>query len=622
MAGSANRKKNRCGFDIGDDSEEEGNRGPTPLKKPASPRREEPDFFDGSVEDMITESRNGIGASVMTVIPSQHGNNDLDGLFVADDVTQETSRRHYMHLKDLNKIKWHRVVLDEAQQIKNHETQSLHSCLHIDANCLWALSGTLLRNRNYELYPYLKFIGCEVGSFKEFLINFRKVSKAEANLDHLISAVAYRRMVEECFRRKMMPHMAAPGAGPSRKICLEMLLRLRKAATHPFLLESMMREYMTLDDIRKVRKRLADLREGPSMYDQIGSWTKRHEMSGERLQKVMISVSEEGEQRRFDQSSTIETERAYNAAPHESGGTYDFYNSVSEDENEISTEGGFSSDLDEVDSQDDLDDLSNQDFLELDAEDHAAVMEDSDPSQTLIPGDAPLEPFGQSNFGLHFDMDRHMDYLEKVELMDLAVCPVCKETPTVPVKGNCEHSFCNQCALDHLTTAILGRMLEAENIPFVYLTDKQTKDQRVHAVKGFQENEDIKVLVASMRAGGQALNLTRANRVIFMELWWNHAQEQQACARVFRYGQIKETHFARFIVQTPIEDRILRMQADKIVEIDRALQDDGHVIKGLSMHEIAQLLGRYRVKDSRAVIEHDYEEYEDDFDDIISNPDD
>ncbi|KAK1621584.1 P-loop containing nucleoside triphosphate hydrolase protein [Colletotrichum phormii] len=551
---------------------------------------------------------------------------------------------------DLLKIKWHRVVLDEAQQIKNHETQSLHSCLHIDANCRWALSGTLLSNRNYELYPYLKFIGCEVGSFKEFLVKFRKGSKAEANLDHLISAVAYRRthmdtflgrpiinlplthpthqylrmskeemvinsMVEECFRRKMMQDMAAPGAGPRRKSCFEMLLRLRQAATHPFLLESMMREYMTLDDIRKVRKRLADLREGPSMYDQIGSWTKRHEMSGEH---------------------------------------------------------------------------------------------------------APLEPFGQSNFGLHFDMDRHMDYLEKVELMELAVCPVCKETPTVPIKGNCEHSFCNQCALDHLTTAgkkcpackkaigkmrptsildsqseenevrgndyygyqqaldnrttvshfldisdsmpdvpvtpsakmtacketilrwqaeapndkiivftqfvlvgkILGRMLEAENIPFVYLTGKQTKDQRVRAVKGFQENEDVKVLVASMRAGGQALNLTRANRVILMELWWNHAQEQQACARVFRYGQIKETHFARFIVQTPIEDRILRMQADKIIEIDRALQDDGHVIKGLSMHEILQLLGRYRVKDNRAVIEPDYEEYDDDFDDIISNPDD
>ncbi|EXF86451.1 SNF2 family domain-containing protein [Colletotrichum fioriniae PJ7] len=654
---------------------------------------------------------------------------------------------------DLLKIKWHRVVLDEAQHIKNHETQSLNACLHIDAKCRWAVSGTPLSNRNYELYPYLKFIGCEVGSFKEFLAKFREGSKAEANLDHLISAVAYRRthmdeflgrpiinlplthpthqylrmsreemvinsMVEECFRRRMMQDMEDPGAGPSRKTCFEMLLRLRQAATHPFLLEAMMRKYMTLEDIQKVRKGLADLQGGPSIYDQIGSWTKRHEMSSERLQQIRISVGEEGERRGSDESPPLGTGRAENAGPLESGDTFDSTTKISENEDETRIEGGFDSDLDEVNSQDDMEDLSYRDLLELDAE--AAGVEEPGPSPAIIPGDAPLEPFGQSDFGLHFDMDQHMEYLEKAESMELAVCAVCKETPTVPVKGNCEHSFCNQCALDHLTTAgkkcptckktigkmkpisflsnqseghkvrgndyygyqqtfdsrsmvshfldisdsipdvpvtpsakmtacketilrwqaeapddkiivftqfvlvgkILGRMLEAEDIPFVYLTGKQTKDQRVRAVKGFQENEEIKVLVASMRAGGQALNLTRANRVILMELWWNHAQEQQAWARVFRYGQIKETHFARFIVQTPIEDRILRMQADKIIEIDRALQDDGHVIKGLSVHEIAQLLGRYRVKDRRAVIEPDYEDYEYDLEDIISNPDD
>ncbi|KAI3553295.1 SNF2 family domain-containing protein [Colletotrichum abscissum] len=654
---------------------------------------------------------------------------------------------------DLLKIKWHRVVLDEAQQIKNHETQSMNACLLIDARYRWALSGTPLSNRNYELYPYLKFIGCEVGSFKEFEIKFGKGSKAEANLDHLISAVAYRRtqadtflgrpiinlplthpthqylrmskeeivifsMAEECFRRKMMEDMEAPGAGPSRKTCFEMLLRLRQAATHPFLLEAMMRKHMTLDDIRKVRKRLADLRGGPSIYDQIGSWTKRHEMSGERLQQIMNSVGEKVRQHNFDDSQQNEADSEENAASPESGATLQFDNSISENDDETTIEGEFDSELDEVDSQDEVEDLSYRKLLELDAE--ASVMEESEQSHAFIPGDAPLKPFGQSNFGLHFDMDKHMEYLEKFELLKLAVCPVCKETPTVPVKGNCEHSFCNQCALDHLTTAgkicpgckkiigkmrptnilhgqsegnevrgndyygyqqtfdnrqmtshfleisdsmpdvpvtpsakmtacketilrwqaeapndkiivftqfvlvgkILGRMLEAEDIPFVYLTGKQTKDQRVRAVKGFQENEEIKVLVASLRAGGQALNLTRANRVILMELWWNHAQEQQAYARVFRYGQDKETHFARFIVQTPIEDRILRMQADKIVEIDRALQDDGHVIKGLSVHEIMQLMGRVRVKDDRAVVEPDYEDYEDYLQEIISNPDD
>lgn len=136
-------------------------------------------------------------------------------------------------------------------------------------------------------------------------------------------------------------------------------------------------------------------------------------------------------------------------------------------------------------------------------------------------------------------------------------------------------------------------MLEGEGISFAYLSGKQSTEQRNKAVEGFQkENNEVKVLVSSMRAGGQCLNLTRGNRVVLMELWWNHAAEQQAFARVFRYGQKKQTHFVRFIVQTPIEQRMLEMQAEKILEIDEALQDDGRHSAKVNVVDIAGLLGK------------------------------
>ncbi|GKT45211.1 DNA repair protein rad8 [Colletotrichum spaethianum] len=121
---------------------------------------------------------------------------------------------------------------------------------------------------------------------------------------------------------------------------------------------------------------------------------------------------------------------------------------------------------------------------------------------------------------------------------------------------------------------IIGRILESEGICFAYLSGKQNTEQRNKAVDEFQNGEEVKVLIVSLRAGGQCLNLTRGNRVILIELWWNHAVEQQAFSRVFRIGQIKETHFVRFIVNTPIERRMFQMQVGKILDIDAILQDD------------------------------------------------
>lgn len=169
---------------------------------------------------------------------------------------------------------------------------------------------------------------------------------------------------------------------------------------------------------------------------------------------------------------------------------------------------------------------------------------------------------------------------------------------------------------------VVGRMLEAEGITFAYLSGKQTTEQREKAVNDFQEGDFVKVLIVSLRAGGQCLNLTRGNRVILMELWWNHAVEQQAFSRVFRIGQIKETHFVRFIVDTPIEKRMLRMQVGKILRIDAALQDDGVRLPKIHLEDIASLLGNVIKENGRIVrIEADYSDDEKDEDILGSDTD-
>lgn len=73
----------------------------------------------------------------------------------------------------LHRMRFLRVVLDEAQAIKNHMGRTSIACRALMATHKWALSGTPILNSLTELYPYFKFLGVpHTGSFKIFKHNY------------------------------------------------------------------------------------------------------------------------------------------------------------------------------------------------------------------------------------------------------------------------------------------------------------------------------------------------------------------------------------------------------------------------------------------------------------------
>lgn len=58
----------------------------------------------------------------------------------------------------LAKVLWFRVVLDEAQSIKNHKTQVSGACWGLNAKRRWCLSGTPIQNSIDDLYSYFRFL--------------------------------------------------------------------------------------------------------------------------------------------------------------------------------------------------------------------------------------------------------------------------------------------------------------------------------------------------------------------------------------------------------------------------------------------------------------------------------
>jgi SNF2 family DNA or RNA helicase len=57
-------------------------------------------------------------------------------------------------------VAWQRVVLDEAQSIKNARTLAAHAAWALRARHRWCLSGTPIQNNINDLFSYFR---CAVG---------------------------------------------------------------------------------------------------------------------------------------------------------------------------------------------------------------------------------------------------------------------------------------------------------------------------------------------------------------------------------------------------------------------------------------------------------------------------
>lgn len=136
--------------------------------------------------------------------------------------------------------------------------------------------------------------------------------------------------------------------------------------------------------------------------------------------------------------------------------------------------------------------------------------------------------------------------------------------------------------------AIFRECLIKENIPHSYL-DGSTKN-RGEIVANFQKNEDIRVFLISIKAGGVGLNLTQADYVFILDPWWNPAVEQQAIDRTHRIGQDKKVFIYKFISKDTVEEKILALQRRKKSLANSLITTEESFFKSLTKDDIRELL--------------------------------
>ena len=136
---------------------------------------------------------------------------------------------------------------------------------------------------------------------------------------------------------------------------------------------------------------------------------------------------------------------------------------------------------------------------------------------------------------------------------------------------------------------IIQKRLNELNIKYFLLTGSTKVDERIKLVEEFNKNEEIKIFLISLKAGGTGLNLTGADMVIHYDPWWNISTENQATDRAYRIGQKNNVQVYKLITKNSIEEKIYELQQKKSELIDNMLDTKPSFINQFSKEEILAL---------------------------------
>lgn len=135
---------------------------------------------------------------------------------------------------------------------------------------------------------------------------------------------------------------------------------------------------------------------------------------------------------------------------------------------------------------------------------------------------------------------------------------------------------------------LMAPKLDALGISYFTLTGETKSERRMELATRFNEGEGD-VFLISLKAGGTGLNLTGADVVIHYDPWWNMSAQNQATDRAYRMGQQNKVQVYKLIAKGTIEEKIEKLQQQKLELSDSLVKEGETFITHLSMEDIEGL---------------------------------
>ncbi|GAW20043.1 hypothetical protein ANO14919_095370 [Xylariales sp. No.14919] len=545
----------------------------------------------------------------------------------------------------LFEVEFFRIILDEGDNIKNYNGSTSKACAKLKAKLKWVLSGTPLRNSVQECLPYFRFIGIEVDEDLDKFTERWGRPKSDSEYDRTMQILAMRmirreagqiylgremcklpnshfedqllditdeeqavsRHLERAMHRveaeskekaKLNPGEVDPNA-PKSNFRVQ-TTRLRQAVDHPFLLEKCIRDFMNRDELECLIAELEKIEqpkekatresacsnksqfsqaEGPSIYEMALD-IKYH------LGDVLSSYGNEG---CFICSGVAELQ-SLECGHIMCRACYERHIRDATDnlQNRCTCPQCGKTIAYMPNIKEELSDKWPSREEQMKPRIETIKTTDGRSVSVFPPSESKKRAPGDDFNGIQPRMsDLSCRWLKKCDEKGLITTSTKTRVAIEIVNKWQKEAPSDKIVIftEWIATArVLGRLLDKFDIQFVYYNGHISVKQREKNLKDFQNNPDIKVMVASMGAGNVGLNITEANRMIIMNPWWNHAAEIQAFGRVKRHGQRKETYLICLFAKDTIDGRIYTLQNKKRTEI-RGAMSEGKKPKPLSREE-------------------------------------
>ena len=137
--------------------------------------------------------------------------------------------------------------------------------------------------------------------------------------------------------------------------------------------------------------------------------------------------------------------------------------------------------------------------------------------------------------------------------------------------------------------AIIRAWADKEGIVYHYI-DGQVKPFDRHRMINEFNNGAGDMFLLSLKAGGAGVNLTGADTVIHYDPWWNPAVEDQATDRAYRIGQRKTVQVIKLLTAGSIEEKIYDIQERKKQLIDAVIRPGETFLTKMTKADLDEIL--------------------------------
>ncbi|GAA5920023.1 hypothetical protein JCM1841_000383 [Sporobolomyces salmonicolor] len=490
------------------------------------------------------------------------------------------SRKGKMLKEDsiLHKVKWHRVILDEAHNIKDRQSNTAKAAYALRAHFRWCLTGTPLQNRVGELYSLIRFVGCD-----PFAFYFCK--RCDCKSLHWLctkgpcTECGHSAMQHVCYwNHEVLKPIQFGGAtsGEGERAFRKMSLLLQRLMLRrtkveraddlglPPRIVNVRRDYFTEEEEELYQSLFKDVKRKFNTYAHEGTVlnnysniftliTRMRQMADHPDLVIKSKTAEPVQHAAADVPQEILTCRLC----------------LDEAEDAVKTACRHIFCRECV-----------RQYLETAVEHRPECPACHSPLTVDLDQDAIVtDTTGRQGFLARIDPTKSRTST-KIE----ALLEELSKTRT-------EDHTLKTLVFSQFTSMLdlVARRLQLSGFRYVRLSGSMTPTARDNTIKHFTSDPEVTVFLISLKAGGVALNLVEASRVILLDPWWNPASELQSMDRTHRIGQHRPVQITRLIIENSIESRILELQKKKENLAASTLGDDDKAMGRLSPEDLAFL---------------------------------